>query len=72
MGKRLQDKSCVNLILFADNYWLVATTPDMLSDMRTEWLRLLGEVRWEAPTEDLTWCTAAEDEFVANIRVKGR
>ncbi len=37
-GMRLQDKSWVNLILFADNYWLVATSPSMLSDMTNEWL----------------------------------
>ncbi len=70
-GKRIQDRSGVSLILVADNDWLVATTPEMLSAMTNEWLRLLGGVGWETPTENLTWCTAAEDEFAANIRVKG-
>ena len=68
---RLQDKSWVNLILFADKYWLVATSPSMLSDMANEWLRLLGEVGWDTPTADLTWCTTAEDEFKSDIRVNG-
>ena len=49
---RLCDNSRVNLILVADNYWLVATSPTMLSAMTNEWLRLLGEVGWETPTED--------------------
>ena len=61
----------MNLILFADNYWVVATTPEMLSDMTNGWLHLLGEVRWETPTEDLTWGTAAVDEHRADIRVNG-
>ena len=70
-GEQLQDRSWVNLILFADSYWLVATTPEMMSDMTNEWLRLLGEVGWETPTEDLTWGTAAVDEHRADIRVNG-
>ena len=35
-GKQLQDRSWVSLILFADNYWIVATTPEMLSAMTNE------------------------------------
>ena len=61
----------MSLILFADNHWLVATTPVMLSDMTNEWLRLLGEVGWETPTVDLTWGTAAVDDYKADIRVNG-
>ena len=67
-GMRLQDKSWFNPILFADNYWLVATSPYMLSDMTNEWLRLLGEAGWETPTEDLTWCTTAQDAFKGEAR----
>ena len=52
--EKLQDGSWVDLIMFADNYWLVATTPTMLSAISCEWLRLLGEVGWETPTADLT------------------
>ena len=43
-GMRICDDSWVSLILFADNYWLVATSPTMLSAMTNEWLRFLGEV----------------------------
>ena len=60
------------MILFADNSWLVAMSPYMLSDMTNEWLRLLGEAGWETPTEDLTWSTTAHDAFKADIRVDGR
>ena len=52
MGLRLCDNSWVNLILFADNYWLVATSPQILRAMTSARLRLLGEVGWETPTEE--------------------
>ena len=48
-GLCLADGSWVDLILFADNYWLVATSPQMLKSMTGEWLRLLGEVGWLTP-----------------------
>ena len=70
-GKQLQDKSWVNLVLFADNYWLVATSPQMLEAMTVEWLRLLGEVGWKTPTADLTWCTTMDDKVKYNINVNG-
>ena len=70
-GKKLQDGSWVNLTMFADNYWLIATSPNMLSAMSSEWLRLLGEVGWETPTADLTWCTTTADEVNMNIYVDG-
>ena len=66
-GKKLQDGSWVNLIMVADNYWLVTTSTCMLSAMSCEWLRLLGEVGWETPTADLTWCTTADDDLKMNI-----
>ncbi len=31
----------------------------------------MGEVGWETPTEDLTWCTTEQDVFKADIRVSG-
>ena len=39
----------VDLILFADNYWLVATSPRMLEKATVAWLSLLGEYGWETP-----------------------
>ena len=56
-GLCLADGSWVDLILFADKDWLVATSPQMLQAMTVEWLRLLGEVGWETPTSELTWST---------------
>ena len=68
-GKRLQDGSWVNLIMFADNYWLVATSAEMLGLMTCEWLRLLEGVGWEAPAEELSWCTTVDDEVKYEITV---
>ena len=53
-GKQLQDGSWVDLIVLADNYWLIATNPTMLENMTQAWLDLLGEYGWETPTEELT------------------
>ena len=70
-GLRLVDGSWVDLILFADNYWIIATSPQMLWQMTTEWLRLLGEVGWETPTSELTWCTTMDDEVMTKIEING-
>ncbi len=37
----------VDLILFADNYWLVATDHMLLENMTAAWLSLLEEYGWE-------------------------
>ncbi len=66
-GKKLQDGSWVNLIMFADNYWLVATSAQMLTLMTREWLSLLERVGWETPVEELSWCTTADDD--SNLRI---
>ena len=68
-GKQLQDGSWVDLILFADNYWLIATNPMMLEKMTEACLDLLGEYGWETPTEELTWCTTLDDGDVAQINI---
>ena len=61
----------MSLVLFADNYWLVATSPQMLQLMTIEWLKLLGEVGWKTPTTELTWCTTTEDNVKHDIIING-
>ena len=61
-GKQLLDGTWVNIILFADNYWLVATDPEMLRAMTEKWLDLLAEYGWETPVADLTWCSTSTDK----------
>ena len=42
-GRKLQDGTWVDIILFADNYRLVATDHCMLASMTKAWLALLSE-----------------------------
>ena len=44
----------------------------MLEAMTDEWLRLLGEVGWETPTEDLTWCTTEKDDVNMAININAK
>ncbi len=55
--------------MFADNYWLVATSAEMLNLMTCEWLRLLEGVGWETPAEELSWCTTVDDDVNYEIIV---
>ena len=61
----------VSVILFADKYWLVATSANMLGEMTSAWLALLGEYGWEPPTLELTWCSKQADGYHASIKVNG-
>ena len=69
MGKQLQDGTWINIILFADNYWLVATDPEMLRAMTEMWLDLLAEYGWETPVADLTWCSTVLDNERAQFEI---
>ena len=71
-GKQLLDGTWVNIILFADNYWLVATDPEMLRKMTEAWLDMLAEYGWETPVQDLTWCSTALDNERAQFKVRGQ
>ena len=71
-GKLLQDGAWVNIILFADNYWLVATSADMLRAMTEKWLDLLAEYGWETPVSDLTWCSTVTDNERAQFEIRGQ
>ncbi len=58
--------------MFADNYWLVATSAQMLTLMTREWLSLLERVGWETPVEELSWCTTADDDINLKIIVNDK
>ena len=68
-GKKLADGTWVDIILFADNYWLVATDHKMLESMTKAWIHMLAKYGWETPTEELTWCTTQEDGEIAQIEI---
>ncbi len=70
-GFRLLDGTWIYLVTFADNYWLMATSPSMLRNMTSAWLALLAEYGWETPTAELTWCTTWDDGNYARIEIAG-
>ena len=65
------DGTWTYLVTFADNYWLMATSPSMLRDMAIARLALLAEYGWETPTAERTWCTTWEDGNHARIEIAG-
>ena len=54
-------------MLFADNFWLFATSPHELTQMGKLWLRLLQRAGWQAPADEMTWCTSAADNEVWRV-----
>ncbi len=62
----------VSVILFADNYWLVATSAKMLKQMTEKWLDLMAEYVWETPVADLAWCSTAKDNESTQFKIRGK
>ena len=62
MGWRLTDGHFLGLILFADNYWLVARNNQILTIMLRKWLELLRLWGWDTPSDELSFGTTAPDE----------
>ena len=60
------------IICFADNYWLLATSVEMLQAMTTEWMRRLKSGGFHTPHEGLTWCTSAPDAKVFHLTLDGK
>ena len=56
-GLPLSHGDNVSLMLFADNFWLVATSAKQLSAMMIQWIRLLHGAGWRVPLSECTWCT---------------
>jgi hypothetical protein len=51
----------IALLLFADNCWIIATSPSELQQANGCWQSLLQEYGWHTETEDLTYGTTSED-----------
>ena len=60
-GYTLDGNINLSLVLFADNFWLIAKNPNELSKMLKCWLELLAEFGWKVPLEEATWCTTSSD-----------
>ena len=61
-GYRLDDGSYISLCLFADNFWIFASSPTELAKMTQTWLDILKRFGWSVPLDETTWCTTASDE----------
>ena len=61
-GWRLSDGHFLGLLLFADNYWLVARSNQTLTIMLKKWLELLRLWGWDTPSDELSYGTTAPDE----------
>ena len=72
-GYPIEDgKYYVCIFAFADNYWLVSTSPQEAKTMLGIWLATLREFGFNTPEDELTICTTAMDhEFTAPIVVNG-
>jgi hypothetical protein len=56
------------LVLFADNYWIVATSPKELQEANRYWQDLLLTYGWHTPVADTRYGTTAEDfEYLNDI-----
>ena len=61
-------KDCI-LILFADNFWLFASSAAQLKAMTTAWLDILQKHGRVVPLRETTWCTTQSDEAPCKIDI---
>jgi hypothetical protein len=63
--KGARGNTYICLLLFADNFWIVATSPKELQNANDYWQQLLKEAGWHAPVTELCYCsTAFDDQFI--------
>ena len=61
------------LLCFADNYWIIATSPKELQEANDHWQGLLLSAGWHTPAEDMRYASTAEDhEHKTDITFKGK
>ncbi|CAK0873857.1 unnamed protein product [Prorocentrum cordatum] len=71
-GFQLDGGRRVSLLLFADNFWVVASSAAQLSAMTTAWLGIISEAGWSVPLDEVTWCSTASDEAPWSVEVGDR
>lgn len=70
LRKADDSKFCFGLFVFADTYWMFATSPREARDMMSAWLNILAERGWTTPV-NLTYATTAEDDQYTDPSVIG-
>ena len=72
-GWKLSDGLYLPILLFADNYWLIARSNADLEEMTALWLDMLNEHGWGTPHSELTWATTLKDEeFTGKVIIEGK
>ena len=61
----------IPLLVCADNFWLLATSSQMLQMMGQLWLQIQDSYDAEVGLSECVWTTAAKDEEAGSIRLKG-
>ena len=62
----------LGILCFADNYWIVATSPRILKAMLGYWLGALNAVGFHTPHDELTWCTIDSHEVAMRVSFRDR
>ena len=70
-GWKLGNGMFLGLILYADNFWLIATSPSMMECMLTKWLNLLEADGWYVPLDETKWGTTLQDNVPLKVHVRG-
>ena len=60
----------LSVLCFADNFWIIATSADMLQDMFTAFLDRLESSGWIVPLKECSWSTTAADDTPFQILVR--
>ena len=69
-GFKLDCGTRIHLLLFADNFWLVAVSAEQLSAMTAAWLDLLEQAGWSVSLDETTWCSTGPDCIRHQVRAR--
>jgi len=61
------------ILAFADNYWILATSPKEGRAALSFWLECLDSMGWHTPVEEICYCSTAQDhQFTAPILIRDK
>jgi hypothetical protein len=65
------DGDIISIVMFADNFWIFASTDKMLEDMLLLWEKTLGEHSHIFPMKEVVWSTTIPDKAFARVAPRG-
>ena len=60
----------LGILSFADNFWILARSPQMATLMTEAWLRILNKSGLEVPVSEMEWCHTYPT-YIGTLRVRG-